>query len=232
MAKLSTLALVPILVPQAIWVAWRAVRLPEADGPRTGVAGAGPEHRLLIAGDSSAAGVGVADQDTALSGRLVARLSETSNVNWAVVAKSGWTSRQLLQALELLPPARVETVVIAVGVNDVKNGVRLAQWVQTYGAILDTLQTKHEARRIVASGVPPLGAFPLLPSPLRHVLGDRALRFDTALSALCAQREAVIHLPFDRPLDPSDMARDGFHPGPAIYDAWAEAVAGAMTPSS
>lgn len=227
-AMLRALAMAPVLLPQAIWVAWRAVRLPEANGPRTGVAGAGPEQRILVVGDSSAAGVGVADQQNALSGRLVARLSGSSRVSWALVAKSGWTSDHLLQALELLPPARADIAVVAIGVNDVKNGVRIAKWVRVCTRVIQILQAKHGAKCIVVSGVPPLGDFPFLPSPLRNVLGERAARFDAALAALCASNEDVVHLPFDQPLKPDDLARDGFHPGPVIYDDWARAIVDAI----
>ncbi|HSN31662.1 MAG TPA: SGNH/GDSL hydrolase family protein, partial [Ideonella sp.] len=56
------LALAPLLVAQALGTRRRALRLPEAAGPREGLVGAqgdAPAFRLLLAGDSSAAGVGV-----------------------------------------------------------------------------------------------------------------------------------------------------------------------------
>ncbi|APX12060.1 SGNH/GDSL hydrolase family protein [Tateyamaria omphalii] len=230
LSTLRTMALLPVLVPQALWVAWRAVRLTEAAGPRTGLAGQGDAVRVLIVGDSSAAGVGVAKQDAALAGRLAHHLAPTASVSWALVAKSGWTTRQVLQALELLPPARADIAVVAVGVNDVKNGVHISNWRKNYAAILQVLASRHGAGIIVASGVPPLGLFPLLPKPLRGVLGARAARFDARLAALCAEREGAVHLPFDQPLTPSDMARDGFHPGAPIYDAWAAQVVDVVQP--
>ncbi|WP_147108415.1 SGNH/GDSL hydrolase family protein [Tateyamaria sp. syn59] len=230
LSALRTVALLPVLVPQALWVAWRAVRLPEAAGPRTGMVGQGDAIRVLIVGDSSAAGVGVPDQDAALAGRLAHHLAPTASVSWALIAKSGWTTRQVLQALELLPPARADIAVLAVGVNDAKNGVHISRWRKNYAAILRSLTIRHGARVIVASGVPPLGLFPLLPTPLRGVLGGRAARFDAQLAALCAGHEGAVHLPFDQPLRPSDMARDGFHPGAPIYDAWAAEVVNAVRP--
>ena len=54
------LALAPVLVAQALRTRRRAPVLPEPAGPRQGCVGQGEsELRLLIAGDSSAAGVGV-----------------------------------------------------------------------------------------------------------------------------------------------------------------------------
>ena len=49
--------------------------LPEADGAREGVVGSGDAAlRLLVAGDSSAAGVGVARQEQAVVGHLARAL--------------------------------------------------------------------------------------------------------------------------------------------------------------
>ena len=58
------LALSPLLVAQALRTRARVPRLPEAAGAREGVHGRGATRlRLLIAGDSSAAGVGVTTQE-------------------------------------------------------------------------------------------------------------------------------------------------------------------------
>ena len=93
----AKLALGPMLLPQARWVRRVALRLPEAPGAREGVVGAGdPLLRLLVIGDSSAAGVGLADQAQALALPLAQRLSEVIDgpVAWQLVAQSGVDSAQ------------------------------------------------------------------------------------------------------------------------------------------
>ena len=80
-------ALGPLLLPQSRWLKRNALRLPEAAGPREGGVGAGgPLLRLLVVGDSSAAGVGVADQAQALAlplARCLANgLGRRSHGNW------------------------------------------------------------------------------------------------------------------------------------------------------
>ena len=74
MTQFADVALFPLFALQALWVVARAERLPEPPGPRSGVGGDGPDLRLLILGDSSAAGVGAERQEDALSGQLAARL--------------------------------------------------------------------------------------------------------------------------------------------------------------
>ena len=67
---LPILALAPLLFAQGVYVRRVTPRLPEAPGERSGVSGGGPALKLLILGDSAAAGVGASSQATALAGRL------------------------------------------------------------------------------------------------------------------------------------------------------------------
>ena len=52
----------PVLWIQGTYVRKVAQRLPEPPGERSGVVGAGPHLRVLITGDSAAAGVGADTQ--------------------------------------------------------------------------------------------------------------------------------------------------------------------------
>ena len=88
----AKIALGPVLLPQAQWLRRTALRLPEAAGPREGQVGEGdPVLRVLVVGDSAAAGVGVADQAQALAVQLAHALSEALGgpVGWQLVAQSG-----------------------------------------------------------------------------------------------------------------------------------------------
>ena len=84
MDRVLRVILFPVLVAQAISVRRSALRLPEPIGPRSGDVIRKFDHpplRILIAGDSSAAGVGVSTQAEALSGQLAAQLSCTHAVH-------------------------------------------------------------------------------------------------------------------------------------------------------
>lgn len=207
-------------------------RLPEAVGPRQGQSGAGPVLRLLIMGDSSAAGVGVVHQDDALAGQLVAALGGY-DLRWHLEARTGATTAHALAGLRALPPTPFDAAVVVLGVNDVIRQVPLRRWLAEQRALWEVLESRFGLRHIYLSGVPPLGRFPALPQPLRALLGARARLFDTALAAEVARRpsgQAVLHpLPFDTDtLDPALMAVDGFHPGREIYRDWAGLIAGAI----
>ncbi len=219
----SPLLRAPVYLAQAALTIARTERLGEAAGPRAGCVGAGPELRLLIVGDSSAAGVGVAEQSQALAGRMLAHLAPHACVTWELRARSGATVRA---APGLLAGAGAcDVAVLALGVNDVLRETRPARFAHRYGALIGMLRTVHDARLILASAVPPLGQFPAFPAPWRDHLGRRAARLDAELHAVCLATGAV-HVPFDIPLSPQMLARDGFHPGAPIYAEWGARMAG------
>lgn len=223
------LALSPVLLAQAVQVRRRALVLPEAAGPRSGVAGQGPVLRLLIVGDSSAAGVGVAHQDQALAGHLVAGLARDFTVHWRLIARTGATTSQTLAALRAQPLEPIDVAMTALGVNDVIRQVPLRRWLADQSALAELL-TGGGARLVLRSGLPPMARFPLLPRPLRDVLGAQAATMDAALAA--ASTPALRHMPFDPArLDPAMMAEDGFHPGPALYAAWGAEGAALIGPA-
>ncbi|RFP88803.1 SGNH/GDSL hydrolase family protein [Rhodobacteraceae bacterium 63075] len=222
---LRTLALSPLLAAQAAFVIARAERLPEPEGPRTGEAGQGPALRLLILGDSSAAGVGARHQSVALSGRLAARLAESFALTWQLEARTGATSASALATARALPGARFDVALVALGVNDVTRFVSARRFRETRRALHEVLRARFGVGRIVSSGLPPMGQFPLLPRPLRSMLGQKAVALDAALAELCAEDAALTHVPLDLPFEPHLMASDGFHPSEAAYAHWADMLA-------
>src|SRR6185369_5887501 len=97
------LVLSPLLFAQAREARRRAPPLPEALGPREGQLGSGGTAlRLLIAGDSSAAGVGVMHQDEAFAGHFTRALHKRSGrpLRWRLRAKSGLTTREVHRLLQ------------------------------------------------------------------------------------------------------------------------------------
>ena len=217
--------LAPVLAAQAVLVRRRAQFLPEPPGPRAGRSGAGRPLRLLIAGDSSAAGVGAPHQDQALAGQLVALLARHFEVTWRLEAVTGATTASMLDRLASLPEQRFDVAVTALGVNDVTRASTEARWRARQGALLDLLRDRFGAGAVFATGLPPMRAFPLLPEPLAWVLGAQAERLDKALASLCDSRSHAHHVRIAYPPDPGLAASDGYHPTPRAYGIWAGEMA-------
>lgn len=219
----------PYLVAQGVWLRKTALVLPEPEGARAGRVGEGPPLRMLLLGDSSAAGVGVSAQSEALSGQLLDRLSPHFSVDWVLEAKTGRTTQQMFKRLVRMPAAQYDIAVTALGVNDITKRASRENWLEDTELMWDLLQSKFGVRQIYVSGIPKIGQFPLLPPLLRWLLGRQGLRYDEGLSRLASDRSECFHIPADLPLH-GLMSQDGFHPGPVVYSAWADRLADQIVP--
>lgn len=230
MSLVAKLALSPLLAAQAALVRRRLPRLPEAMGLREGVVGTGAAAaplRLLIAGDSSAAGVGVDTQDDALAGQLMRQLLARgmAGVHWRLVARSGVTTEQLIDLLRQAAPLHADLAVIVTGVNDLVDQVSSRRAVQARERLTNVLRNGHGVRHVAFCPLPPVHQFPSLPQPLRWLAGADARRHNTALRHWAGTRRDVSHVPLNLRLNRGVMASDGFHPGEPVYRQVAIALA-------
>lgn len=224
---LATVFLGPLLLLQGRWVRARIPVLLEPPGSRRGqtTGGDGEGLRLLLVGDSSGAGVGAAHQNEALLGRTVSALSEAGPVTWRAEARTGATTAGTVRHMETVEADTFDVAVTALGVNDAVAGVRRDAWLADQRRLRRLLRERFGVTRIVVSGFPPVHGFPALPQPLRWYLGRRCRELDAALRAEIASEPDVGFLPVDFVMDPTAMARDGFHPGPRVYQAWGQRAA-------
>ena len=222
---LARVPLLPVLLGQGVMVRRRALRLPEPPGAHEGSLGAGPELRVLFIGDSSAAGVGAATQADALSGQVTTRLSDRFRVQWQLVAQTGATTRDAQGWLDALAPQRFDIAVVSLGVNDVTAMVPTRRWVGQQRHLAATLANRFGVQTILASGLPPMGRFPLLPQPLRWILGAQATRLDKALARMAQDTPGLHHIRVDYPDDHRYMAEDGYHASALAYALWAKVLA-------
>ena len=118
----------PLLWLQARRVRRTTPRMPEPPGQRAGTSGRGSLVRLLVAGDSGAAGVGAETQDQALCGHLVRRLGRQHTVEWRVLAVNGLDSPGLHKLLLAAPDAQFDVVVLSMGANDATGLCAPLQW--------------------------------------------------------------------------------------------------------
>ncbi|MCP9480882.1 SGNH/GDSL hydrolase family protein [Shimia sp. CNT1-13L.2] len=223
--QVARVLLLPVLVAQGVWLGVRAMRLPEPPGPRAGMVGKGPALRLLILGDSSAAGVGAMSQDTALSGQLTRVLAEHVHLDWHLEGETSATTKTSLAKLNRLPDQEFDIAILIHGVNDTTRFTPRKKFHARQSALIKALCDRHGIRHFVLSGVPPLRHFSLLPHPLRWVLGKHADRLDTVLADIARTDDGVTHLQLTLPYEPRFTAIDGFHPSEAAYAVWAGMLA-------
>ncbi|MCK0107607.1 SGNH/GDSL hydrolase family protein [Marinobacter sp. S0848L] len=225
---LTTALLSPILLYQGKRARRVTPRLPEASGAKSGQYGEGtPEFRLLVIGESTAAGVGVATHSDGLASQLALRLNQRTGktIGWQTFGVNGIRLGNLLQTLasENLPPA--DSIVLSMGVNDTTGFTTRAQFRQHLKTLRSAIAPLSQAP-ITLLSVPPMEKFSALPSPLRHVMGWRARQLDRIYQELALQTPADFrYLNYPTVEDPSLLASDGYHPSQRGYQFIAEALA-------
>ena len=217
----------PLLLIEGLYIRKIVLRLPEPEGVRTGQLGnaLGPELRVLVLGDSAAAGVGVSSLQQSLTGQIAEHLATTFNLTWKLIARSGATTSSTLSHLKKIDAESFDVVVISLGVNDVTSILSCRTWLNQQAELFDVLTNKFNAKSVFATALPPIHRFPLLPQPLRWFLGQKAFTFDNALQCLLRNRPGCWHVPIVVPSAENHMAADGFHPGPAMYALWGQEMA-------
>lgn len=221
----ATASLAPLLLVQGRRARDATPRLPEAEGARAGCVGQGRPLRLLILGDSAAAGVGVISQDEALSGCLQRELMSRHRLQWHLLARTG---AGVADARAMLRDARgigCDAALVSLGANDATALRGTRGFVSEYAGLVAQLRDDCGARCVLASGLPPMHAFPALPQPLRGIIGAHARRLDRALAHWCVGQPDLEHLPFGELPAREWMASDGFHPGARVYAHWARRAA-------
>ncbi|MGY6498761.1 MAG: SGNH/GDSL hydrolase family protein [Microcella sp.] len=237
-SRAVALALAPVIVPQSRQLRETIPVLPEAPTPWRGAAGPrtdGEPTRLLVLGDSTAAGVGVDHAELGLGGQLARYLSEATErrVLWRASGRSGATARELI-ARHLRPALRERTtlVFLSVGANDAL-AVRSARGFRRDVAhIVDRVFDAHPDAVLLMSSLPAFFRFRGLPEPLRSTLYRHSQALEHEARELVDAHPRAHMSPPPPPYTEGFFAVDDFHPGAQGYREWAEfAVADALDSS-
>ena len=102
-----TIILLPILIPQAIYVRLKTLRMPSASGERFGEVGTNRSESITLTfiGESPVEGVGVSRFDKSLTARTAEHLSKqlNCNIHWQAFGKNGIDIKRTIDHLQKLP---------------------------------------------------------------------------------------------------------------------------------
>ncbi len=223
--------LFPLVIPQAMKVRRNAPRLSAAHGPTEGHVGSGSQLRLCAIGDSIIAGVGAERVAEALPGQVAVELARTleCEIFWEAYGRIGATSSTVSRRLvPMLPSRPFDFMVVSVGVNDVTTIRSVRKWSTDLRRLIQQLQNHSPGAIIALVGLPPLASFPLLPQPLRAVMGIRARMLDEVAKSEVSRFKSVVHVPIEIDPSPEQFSSDGFHPSPVSYKELGRQVAAAI----
>jgi len=208
----------PIWLLQAIYVKFKAIRLPQAIATNS--------HRhekgisLAVLGDSVAAGVGVPHLDNALAGNIRDELSIHINlpINVNVLAKTGDKLSHLngkIASNSYVSCLSADYVVVSIGVNEVTSLTSSKRWLAQLTIFCDYFRNNldtGQVRKIIIIGIPPMEQFPLIPFPLSYLFGQRAKQLNLVTQQVIKNYHNIAFLPISVEPDQSLFAEDGFHP--------------------
>ncbi|BEH13840.1 SGNH/GDSL hydrolase family protein [Marinobacter shengliensis] len=225
---LTTALLFPVLLYQGKRTRRTTPRLPEASGSPCGQFGEGePARRVLVIGESTAAGVGVDNHEQGLASQLAKQIHERTGqaIAWHTFGVNGIRLGALNKQLAKADLPEADLVILSMGVNDTTGFTPRYRFRQQLLELRDLLGTRYPAPLVLLS-VPPMHLFTALPAPLRHVIGWRARLLDHLYKTLASEtpeRFSYAHYPVIS--DPELLASDGYHPGEKGYRYIAQALA-------
>lgn len=224
---LTTALLLPILIYQGKQARHTTPRLPEAGGPVCGQYGEGsPAKRVLVIGESTAAGVGITTHDQGLASQIARQVHQRTGqtIAWHTFGVNGIQLGTLVQRLEEIELPRSELVLLSMGVNDT-TGLTPRSRFQRQLTELSALLASRHAGPLNLISVPPMHQFSALPIPLRYIMGWRARQLDSIYRRLAEEnRNTFRYLGYPTITDPDLLARDGYHPSRKGYRIIAEAL--------
>lgn len=195
-------------------------------------AGAGEPHRILVLGDSTAAGVGASRPGEAVGAIVATGVAALTGrpVELRNASRSGATSPQLLGQLErgLRDMPEPEVAIIMIGANDVKERIDRAVSVRALSETVSRLVSV--GAEVIVGTCPDLGTVRPIPQPLRALVQ----RWSRDLAA--AQTVAVVEAggrtvstgdllgPAFREAPAEMFSADGLHPSSAGYARAAAAL--------
>lgn len=190
---------------------------------------------LLTIGESTIAGIGVSTHNDGITGQLADFLAIELNqkINWQVFAKSGLTSKGILEKLLKEPiQFKPDLIVIGTGANDAFRLKSPLVFKKNASQIIKFLKNKFPNTPIVFANMPPIQSFPAFPQLVKLFVGKTVLRYGRVLNKLVNQFPNVY---FDdkniRELNwrahgesPNDFFSDGVHPSKLAYQLWAKRI--------
>ena len=225
----------PVLVFHGRAVRKRTVRMVPPPGPLTGtIDGKGEMLRLLVMGDSSAAGAGADHTSECLAPLIAANLHDATGkpVYWRMAGSNSAIASDVRDfVIPHLPSEQWTHILFAVGTNDAKNFVTLRGFKKGFGGLIYALRAKFPEALIVWSPIIDMEKMPTLTPFLARMLNIRARLLNAAGAELCSERYIIAADPLPISI-PDGFAADGFHANGKAYKVWADHVMTWLNPSS
>lgn len=183
----------------------------------------------LALGDSYTIGEGVAENmrwPNQLSKALFDDKIKVSPVR--IIAKTGWTTRNLIDAIAKEKPQKHDMVSLLIGVNNQYQGKPFDQFEKELKELLNiAISLSNDPNKVFVVSIPDYGVTPYGANK-RETIAEELNRYNAFTAELCAN----LHIPYvnitpiSRDLGSNDnaLAADKLHPSGYQYSKWVEAI--------
>ena len=216
----------PVLFAQGRRLRRETPLLPDAAQPWHGTLPGPDPLRLLVLGDSTAAGVGAPTQLEALPGNLARELASLVNrgVSWEARGRNGATAHDLVT--DYLPTDSYDVIFVTIGANDALGIRSRAAFGRDFRTVLEHLRATSPSAAILVSSLPAFFRFELLPNPLRFNLYLHSRNLEAEARSIVAATPGAHMSPPPPPYTEGFFASDRFHPSAIGYRDWADFAVG------
>jgi len=218
----------PMLFLQGQITRWKVGLLPDAAGPREGLAGEGPDPaKLWVMGESTVAGLGARDHEHALAGRFANDLAVYLKrpVQWKVLGKNGVTARRTIdELLPQMPDEHFDHVLLGIGGNDVMKLSSPVKWRRDMLELIGKVRARLPDAVIFISNCPMIILSPVIPQPSKALLWQLSRMHDENIKEFTRDLERVVYYPQPVGLKLEGFFEDGIHPSERGYADWAQAM--------
>jgi lysophospholipase L1-like esterase len=224
----AILPLAPFLYLQGQYTRRKVGRLPDAQGETAGKFGGNKNEtvKLLAIGESTVAGVGAQTHETALTGQFAKHLSVKigKTVEWFAIGRSGIRAGETIRELvPKIPGEKYDYIVVGLGGNDVLKLSSPRKWRRDMTRLLGILRQRNPAAKIFITNAPAVRLSPVLPQPIKFILGHLSALHDRNTKEFTRDMKDVFY--FHQPTEViEDFFADGLHPSEKGYDVWSEAI--------
>jgi len=218
----------PMLFLQGQITRWKVGILPDAAGPRAGIAGIGNDPaKLWVMGESTVAGLGARDHERALAGRFATNLSNyiDRSVAWKVLGKNGVTARQTIdELLPQMPDESFDYILLGIGGNDVMKLSSPVVWRRDMLELLSKLRERLPDAVIFISNCPMIILSPVIPQPAKALLWQLSRMHDENIQEFTRDIDRVVYYPQPVGVELEGFFADGIHPSERGYADWARSM--------
>lgn len=215
--------------------------LPPAQNPKGIVKkeGASKSLQILSLGESAFAGVGLQQHQKSITGFLAQSLAKQlkQNINWEVIAKSGYNLEQVIKELvPQIPTTEIDLIIIGMGANDTFEIHLPSKWEKDMKSLLSAIRQQQPDCPIVIAHLPPVHQFPVLSPLLQWFMGHFIKQYhlvnQSIVTALSNTYYIADRIDFDHwsdklptGLSKEDLFCDGVHPSEFAHQIWGEEIA-------